>query len=92
MSSVLPLHKATGKINSNAIDKDPRQIKPLGRHFEYLKILGKVQATRVVAMLVNGMINNVNCNATLDETYLPISMGFHMCYKWYMALLGYLWR
>ncbi len=24
-----------------------------------------------------------------DEVYLPISMGYHNCYRRYMALLGY---
>ena len=28
-------------------------------------------------------------NASLDVTYLPISMGYHSCYRRYMALLGY---
>ena len=56
MLSVLPPHKATGQTNYNATDKDPRKLEPLVRHFEYLKKLGKVRVTRVVAMLVDGMI------------------------------------
>ncbi len=30
-----------------------------------------------------------NCNASVDVTYLPISMGYHSCYRQYMELLGY---
>ncbi len=59
------------------------------RHFEYLKNLGEVQATRVVATLVNVMQGHTNCDDSLDMTYLPILLGYQSCYKWYMALLGY---
>jgi hypothetical protein len=59
------------------------------RHFEYLKNLGKVQATQVVATLVDGMQGHANCNDSINVTYLSISMGYWSCYKQYMALLGY---
>ena len=41
-SSVLPLHKSTGKTNYNSIDINNRKLEPLLRHFEYLKKLGEV--------------------------------------------------
>ena len=59
------------------------------RHFEYLKNLGEVQATKVVATLADGIQGHANCDDSLDVTYLPISMGYRSCYKQYMALLGY---
>ncbi len=55
------------------------------RYFEYLKNLGEVRATRVVATLINGMQGNTNCNNSINETYLPISMGYWSCCKRYMA-------
>jgi hypothetical protein len=62
------------------------------RHFEYLKNLGEVQATKVVDTLVNGMQGHANRDDSLDVTYLLISMGYWSCYKRYMALLGYVVR
>jgi hypothetical protein len=59
------------------------------RHFEYLKNLGEVRATLIVATLVNGMQGHANCGDSLDVTYFPILLGFWSCYKQYMALLGY---
>ena len=38
-SSVLPLHKSTGKTNNNSIDINNRKLEPFLRHFEYLKKL-----------------------------------------------------
>jgi hypothetical protein len=35
------------------------------------------------------MQGHANCNNSLDVTYLPILLGYWSCYKWYMALLGY---
>ena len=58
------------------------------RHFEYLKNLGEVRLTQVVATLVDGMQGHANCNDSLDVTYLPIFLGYRPCYKLYMALLG----
>ncbi len=88
-SSVLPPHKATGKVNYNAIENAPKKIEPLVRHFKILQNLDKVQATRVVATFVDGTINHANRDANLDVTYLPISMRYHTCYRRYMASLGY---
>ncbi len=88
-TSVMPAHKSIGKKNYNAIEKNDRKYKPLMRRFEYLKNLGEVQATRVVATLVNGMQGHANCDNSINVTYLPISMGYRSCYKRYMALLGY---
>ena len=45
--------------------------------------LNKKQAT-----LVNGMLGNANCEDTIDQVFLPISMGYRSCYKRYMLLLG----
>ena len=44
-SSVLPPHKATGKINYKAIENDQQKNEPSARHFEYLQNFGEVQAT-----------------------------------------------
>jgi hypothetical protein len=88
----MPAHKSFGKKNYNAIKKNDQKYEPLLRHFEYLKNLGEVQATKVIATLVNGMQGHANNDNSLDMTYLPISMGYWSCYKRYMALLGYVVR
>ncbi len=80
-SSVLPEHKSIGKKNYNAIINHERKYEPLVRHFEYLKNLGEVRATRVVTTLVDGMGGHVNHDDDIDITYLPISMGYHNCYQ-----------
>jgi hypothetical protein len=38
------------------------------KHFKYLKNLGEVQATRVVAILVNGMQGHANCGDSINVT------------------------
>ncbi len=86
----MPAHKSIGKKNYNAIQKNNQKYDPLIRHFEYLKNLGEVQATWIVATLVNEMQGHANCNNSLDVTYLPILLGYWSCYKQYMALLGYI--
>jgi hypothetical protein len=61
-------------------------------YFEYLKKLGEVRAIRVVSTLVDGMMNHGHCDndtTSSDMTYLPISMGYCQCYRWYLASLGY---
>jgi hypothetical protein len=88
----MPAHKSIRKKNYNAIEKNVQKYEPLLRHFEYPKNLGEVRATKVVATLVDGMQGHANCDDSLDVTYLPISMGYQSCYKWYMALLGYIVR
>jgi hypothetical protein len=62
------------------------------RQFEYLKNLGEVRETKVVATLVDGMQGHANRDNSFDMTYLPISMGYWSCYKQCMALLGYVVR
>ena len=62
----------------------------LKHHFDHLMQLGEVQATRVMAALVDGVqAGQTNCKDTANMVYLPISMGYWNCYKLYMALLGY---
>jgi hypothetical protein len=91
-TSVMPAHKSIGKKNYNAIKRNDQKYEPLMRHFKYLKNLGEVQATQVVATLVNGMQGHENHDNSLDVTYLPILLGYWSCYKRYMALLGYIVR
>ncbi len=88
--AIFPLHKAVGKTNYNAIENDTRKYEPLVRHFDYLMNLGEVQATRLISTFINGMVSHENCNASLDVTYLPISMGYRSCYRRYMSSLGYI--
>jgi hypothetical protein len=88
-TSVMPAYKSIGKKNYNAIQKNNQKYEPLLRHFEYLKNLCEVRATKIIATLVNGMQGHPNCDDSLDVTYLPISMGYWSCYKRYIALLGY---
>jgi len=88
-SAVSPDRKSIGKKNYNAVEKNKRKYQPLLHHFEYLKNLGEVRATRVVATLVDGMGGRANRDNNIDITYLPISMGYRSCYKWYMKALGY---
>jgi hypothetical protein len=61
----------------------------LRRHFEYLSNLGDVQATQVVATLINGLVGRANRNNLDDVIHLPMSMGYLVCYQQYMASLGY---
>jgi hypothetical protein len=88
-SSIFPRHKSTGKKNYNAIEKDPRKLEPLVRHFDYLCNLGEVRATRIVSTFVDDMITHDHRDVRLNVTYLPISMGYRQCYRRYMASLGY---
>ena len=91
-TSVFPPHASTGKTNYNAITNDPRKFEPLVQHFELLKNLGEVRATRVVSTLVDGMIqhrNHEDERTASEVTYLPISMGYCQCYRRYMASMGY---
>ena len=88
-SAVLPQHKRIGTMAPHAIPNNERKYEPLVNHFEYLKNLGEVRATRVVATLVDGMGNKVNRDDDIEVTYLPISMGYRVCYKRYMKSLGY---
>jgi hypothetical protein len=86
---VMPVHKATGKMNYNSIVINEHKYEPLQRHFEYLSNLGEVRAAKVVPTLVDGMQGRVNCNDASDMTYLPILIGYCSCYNRYMKSLGY---
>jgi hypothetical protein len=88
-SAVLPDHKSIGKKNYNNVEKNEHKYQPLLHHFEYLKNLGEVRATRVVATLVDGMGGHANRDNNIDVTYLPILMGYRSCYKRYMKALGF---
>ena len=66
---------------------DPR-LAPLLMHLDYLLNLGEVCATRVVTTLVDGIQGHANREDTIDQAYLPISMGYRSCYKRYMLSLG----
>jgi hypothetical protein len=78
LTSVLPSHKATGKVNVNAVQNDEQWFPPL--IFEYLLNLGEVRATCIVATLVDGEQGHSNCKDMVDMIYLPILMGYRMCY------------
>jgi hypothetical protein len=59
-TSVMPAHKSIGKKNYNAIKKNDQKYEPLLRHFDYLKNLDEVGATKVIATLVDGMQGHAN--------------------------------
>jgi hypothetical protein len=67
-TAVMPAHNSIGKKNYNAIKKNEWKYEPLLRHVEYLKNLVEVQATKVVATLVDGMQGHANCDDSLDVT------------------------
>ena len=52
-TSLMPAHKNIGKKNYNAIERKDQKYDPLMRHFKYLKNLGEVRSTQVVATLVD---------------------------------------
>jgi len=86
----MPMHKAIGKMNYNSLLNNDRKMGPLMRRLEYLMELGdKVRATRAVPTLVEGKQARVNHDNDDNERYLPMSMGYHNCYKRYLASLGY---
>jgi len=88
-TSVMPKHKSIGSTNYNALVNDLKRYEPLIHHFEYLSNLGEVRATRVVATLIDGVQGHANREDTIEQTYLPISMGYRSCYRRYMASIGY---
>ncbi len=79
-----------GKPSYNSVENDSRKLEPLVSHFENLMNLWEVRATRVVSTFIDGMGSHNNHNASLDVTYLPISMGYRSCYRRYMSSLGYI--
>ncbi len=80
-------HKGTGKILNAAMNDE--RANELKVHVERLLELGEVQATQVIATLVDGECRHDNRVDTVDMVYLPASFGFCLCYKWYMENLGY---
>ena len=88
-SAVLPQHNSVGKKNYNNVEKNERKYQPVLHHFEYLKNLGEVRATRAVATMVDGVGGHANRDDNIEVIYLPISMGYRSCYKRYMKALGY---
>ena len=70
-------------------ENDPKKLEPLEMHFEILQNLGEVRATRVVSTCVDGTYSHANQDIDLDVTYLLILMGYHVCYRRYIASLGY---
>ena len=82
------ISQTQGKKAHNSINgEDALSLK---HHFDHLMQLGEVQATRVMAALVDGVqAGQTNREDTVDMVYLPISMGYRNCYKRYMASLGY---
>ena len=54
-TSVMPQHKAVGKMNYNNIELNERKLIPLKAHFDLLRGLGEVRATRTISDLVDEM-------------------------------------
>ncbi len=68
MTGVMPMQKATGKMNYNSLSNNDRKMGPLMRHLEYLMELGdEVRAMRVVTTLVEGKQAHVNRNNDDEE-------------------------
>ena len=81
-TAVMPLSRDQSKCQRNAgIKVDDPQLAPLLAHLDYLLDLGEVRATRVVTTLVDGIQGHANREDTIDQVYLPISMGYRSCYK-----------
>jgi hypothetical protein len=87
-SSIMPVDARMGNLNAKMRDDDPR-LPALKNSLDYLLGLGEVRATRAVATLVDGASGHANRNDTVDNVYLPISMGYRSCYKRYMASIGH---
>ena len=58
-------------------------------HFHELTKLGEVQATWVVATLVDGADGAGNHNNNKQDIYFPTSDGYRPCYYCYIKSLGY---
>ncbi len=85
-SAVLPDHKSIGKKNYNNVEKNERKYQPVLHHFDYLKNLGEIRATRAVATLVDGMGGHVNRDDNIDDNegeddQRPGDDGFYRCAK-----------
>ena len=89
-TSVMPQHKAVGKINYNNIELDERKLGPLKMHFELIRGLGEVRATRTISDMVDEMTMwNSPHKEAQDKIFLPICMEYRQCYKRYLASFGY---
>ena len=74
-AGVMPYHKLKGIKSNNAMNGE--NALALKHHFDHLMQLGEVQATQVMAALVDGVqAGQTNCKDTVDMVYLPISMGY----------------
>ena len=83
--SIPPWHQGKDRLHTT----DPH-FKSLKENFDIMMHRGKVRATRVVAMSVDGVARSLaNRDNTTNMVYLPISMGYRNCYKCYMAGSGY---
>jgi hypothetical protein len=89
ISAMMPLSRSIGQPSNAEMKADDERLPPLHAHFDYLLNLGEVRATRVVATLVDGVHGRANREESLDNVYLPISMGHRSCYKRYMLSLGF---
>jgi hypothetical protein len=88
-STVMPVSGNSGKPSHAKMKADDPRAAPLKHHMEYLVELGEVRATRVVATLVDGVQGHANREDTVDNVYLPMSMGYRNCYKRYMNSIGF---
>ena len=79
--AMMPFSKSHGKPSHSQMKPDDPRLEPLLAHLDYLLNLGEVCATCVVATLVDGMLGNANREDTIDQVFLPISMGYRSCYK-----------
>ena len=85
-TGVVMSHRNTGRIRS-INEVDPRY-EPLKYHFEELKSLGEVRATRLTSELVNGTVLE-NIREEDGNIYLPPSKGYRNQYYRYGADQGY---
>ncbi len=88
-STIMPLSGNHGKPSHATMKADDPRAAPLQHHMEYLLELGEVRATRVVATLVDGIQGHANQEDTVDNVYLPMSMGYRNCYNQYMNSVGF---
>ena len=88
-STIMPFSGNHGKPSHATMRADDPRAAPLKHHMEYLLELGEVFATCVVATLVDGVQGCVNREDTVDNVYLPMSMGYRNWYKGYMNLVRF---
>jgi hypothetical protein len=88
-TTIMPLSGNLGTPSHATMKANDPRAAPLQHHMEYLLELGEVRATRVVATLVDGIQGRANREDTVDNVYLPMSMGYRNCYNRYMNSLGF---